>query len=239
MEDLNRIQKFIALSGYCSRRKAEELIISGKVKVNGKIANIGDKCSINDMIVVDGKIIKIESSNKKIYIVMDKPKGYVCSKSDKFNKKTIYDLILKKDFENNLFSVGRLDKDTTGLIIITNDGDFAQSIIHPSKKINKHYLVFLNRKLSEIDRKKIETGIIIDDYKLKKCLIENIEGKKYNVVISEGRKRQIRRMFELSGYEVVNLRRTNIGSLDIESINFKLSCYKLVSKEFLEKNIFA
>lgn len=227
-----RVQKFIALSGYCSRRKAEDLIKSGKVVVNDEVVSLGFQCFENAKILVNGKKIKVNFNFK--YLILNKKKGYVCSKEDKFNKKTIYDLIKIKD--NSLFSVGRLDKDTTGLIIITNDGQFNQRVIHPSKKIAKEYLVELNSFLSEKKKIELENGIILDGYKLKPCSINLVEKNKFKIIIFEGRKRQIRRMFEQVGLKVINLHRKKIGNLDLGNLKFGESLE--VSKNFLEEKIF-
>lgn len=134
---------------------------------------------------------KIKINNKFRYFILNKKCGYVCSKSDKFNRKTIYDLLTIDD--NSLFSVGRLDKDTTGLIIITNDGQFNQSVIHPSKKIKKEYLVELNKDLILNDRFLLEKGIILDGYKLKPCKIKALGENKFSVIIFEGRKDKLGR----------------------------------------------
>ena len=131
-----RLQKYLSLCGVASRRKSEQLINEGRVKVNGnKISEMGYKVNLNDIVELDNKIIKPEN---KIYIILNKPKNVICTHNDKTNRKTIYDII---DYKNKLFSVGRLDKETTGLIILTNDGDFANRVIHPSSNIIKEYYV--------------------------------------------------------------------------------------------------
>lgn len=229
-----RVQKFIALSGLCSRRKAEELIEKGRVKVNGKEISLGDHALPTDEIKVDNKKISFDL-NDKIYILMNKPEGYVCTKSDEMGRKTVFDLI--EEDTNNLFTVGRLDKDTTGLLIITNDGEFAQKIIHPSSKIKKEYIVYLDKKLEEKDRKAIEKGVQLEDVKLMSCVIKDFKDK-YLVKIWEGRKRQIRRMFEVKDYKVTMLERIGIGNLQLKKTGVKHGKYKKVKREFLEKNIF-
>lgn len=237
MEEKTRVQKFIALSGLCSRRKAEELIKEEKVKVNGSIVSIGDTCLQTDEIEVDGDIISFDTDDM-VYIVMNKSSGYVTTKSDEFGRKTVYDFLKTEDNKNNLFSVGRLDKDTSGLLILTNDGKFAQSIIHPSKDIGKEYIVQLDKELRFDDEKTLERGIILDGYKLKSLEIRRISSMKYVVVIHEGRKRQIRRMFEELSYNVKNLHRIKIGGLDMKSLNLDFKEYAFYTKEDLEKAIF-
>lgn len=231
-----RVQKFIAIAGIASRRGAEKLIEEGRVKVNGEVISIGDKCLSTDKIEVDGKQISFDLEDKT-YIVLNKTDDCTSTKLENFNRKTIFDLLDKKDNHSNLFSVGRLDRNTTGLIILTNDGGLSQRIIHPSKKIAKEYLLSLNKKLKEDDKRKIESGLILDKYQLSSCKIKNI-GPSYSITIYEGRKRQIRRVFEQLGYEVVKLKRTRIGNLNLNLIDIKEGEYKKVSKEFLEKNIF-
>ncbi len=232
-----RVQKLIALAGLCSRRKAEELIEQGRVKVNNKIISLGDQYTEEDIITVDNKRIKI-SKEKFTYIILNKRKGFVTSKKDELGRKTIFDLIKEEDKRPNLFSVGRLDKQTGGLIIITNDGQFAQKIIHPSSKITKEYIADLDKELSDFDKKILEKGVKLEDFKLRPCTIRKIGEKRYVVELSEGRKRQIRRMFEKLNYEVVALKRIKIGNLDLKGLDLKPGDYKKVSKEFLEKKIF-
>jgi len=233
----SRVQKFIAFSGLCSRRKAEILIDEGRVKVNGEVIKLGDSCLKTDKIEVDDKVITFDL-NDLVYIVMNKSSGYVTTKSDEFERKTIYDFLEPKDNIDNLFSVGRLDKDTSGLIILTNDGHFSQSIIHPSKKISKEYIVQTNKELRKDDQKKLEEGIYLDSYKLKPTQIRRINENKYIVIIFEGRKRQIRRMFEELDYDVINLHRIKIGNLDLKELDLNFKEYKFVTKEFLEEKIF-
>ena len=229
----HRIQKIISEIGYCSRRKAEELKKKKKVKINGKIAEIGEKCNINDKIEIENKII----SNKKkenIYIVMNKKKGITCTNKDEFNRKTIFDNI---NIKTKLFSVGRLDKDTTGLIIITNDGELTQKIIHPSQNIEKEYIATLNKDLLLKDKIEIEKGLILDKQKLSKCKITNIKKNIVKIIIKEGKKRQIRRVFEIKGYIVKELKRIRIGNLELDKLNLKEGEYKHIEKKLLEKKI--
>lgn len=237
MVDIARVQKFIALSGLCSRRKAELLIEQGKVTVNGNVAKLGDQCLATDVIKVEGKKIVFDLKDR-VYIVLNKPIGFVTTKSDEFGRKNVFDLIRANDMRENLFPVGRLDMQTSGLLILTNDGDLAQEIIHPSKKIRKEYEVELNTFLSDRHKQKIEEGLVLDEVKLSPCLIDRVSKKKYVVTIWEGRKRQIRRMFELKQYKVVKLNRRKIGGLDLEKLNIKLGEYRFVTKEFLENSVF-
>ena len=230
-----RVQKFIQQAGYCSRRKAEELIEQKRIKVNNEVVSLGDHCSLNDEITIDGQKISLEPE-KSIYIIMNKPKGLVTSNSDELNRKTVFDILPEEFKEKRLFSVGRLDKETTGLLILTNDGDFSQKIIHPSSKIPKTYHAKLDKKLLESDKKSLEKGIILEDKKLAPCVIKNFK-EYYLVKIWEGRKRQIRRMFEEKNYFVTELKRVRIGNLDIDKLRLGEGKIKKVKKEFLEKTI--
>lgn len=231
-----RVQKWIALSGFCSRRKAEDFIASRRVKVNGKVVGLGDKCLPSDKIEVNNRVLNIKLEFD--YIIMNKQKGFVTTRKDELGRKTVFNLLAPKDRKSNLFSVGRLDKETTGLLILTNDGPFAQKIIHPSKKIAKEYLITLNKGLSASDKNKIEKGQKIDKYQLSPSKIKDLSANKYIVRIFEGRNRQIRKMFEDCGYIVLELERVRIGNLDLKDLRLKLGSYKKVSKDFLERTLF-
>ncbi|MDA3855700.1 MAG: pseudouridine synthase [Candidatus Woesearchaeota archaeon] len=237
MEEKIRVQKFIALSGLCSRRNAEDLIKEGKVKVNGEVISIGDQCLKTDKIEVNDEVISFDLDDL-VYIVMNKSSGYVTTNADEFGRETIYDFLDEKDKKDNLFSVGRLDMDTSGLLILTNDGHFAQSIIHPSQDIAKEYIVQTEKELRIEDQKKLEEGVMLDEYRLKPLQIRRIGPNKYIARIYEGRKRQIRRMFELLDYEVTNLHRISIGGLDLKEMNLEFKQYAFVTKKFLQDKIF-
>ena len=232
-----RVQKFIALSGLCSRRKAEVLISEGKVRVNGKIIGLGDQCLSTDIIKVNSKRISFDLDDM-VYIILNKPIGFLTTKSDEFGRRNVFELIGPRDRRGNLFSIGRLDKDTSGLLILTNDGQLTQNIIHPSSKIPKEYEVELNKFLDNKVRSVIEDGVILDDYKLASCRIDRISKKKYVVRIWEGKKRQIRRMFAELHYKVLKLHRRKIGGLDLNDMNIESGDYILIDKKFLEERIF-
>ncbi len=214
-----RLQKIIAKAGIASRRKAEELIEEGRVFLNGEIAKLGDKADPEkDIIKVDGEIIK--PLKKKVYILLYKPIGYVTTKSDEKHRPTVMDL-LQREEKKALFPVGRLDINTEGLLLITNDGEFANLITNPKTKVEKTYLV----KVRGVpDKKAIErllNGVIVENRKLKAKRI-TLLGHKNNawlkVVLTEGKKNQIRRMFEKVGHPVVKLKRIKIGNLEIGSL---------------------
>ena len=228
-----RVQKIIAHTGYCGRRKAEEYIEDGDVRVNGAVAKLGDQCTASDSIEIFGE--KIAISDKKYYLILNKPKGYVCSKDDAYNPDTVYDLIDEVDGKQAVKTVGRLDKPTTGLIILTNDGELSQKIIHPSSKVVKEYLAHLDGDITANDKRQIESGLYIDDYRLSPCELFKIADCKYVVRINEGRKRQVRKMFEERSFRVCDLKRTKIGNLDLKDLDIPVGKYMVVDKNFLMK----
>lgn len=234
---LERVQKFIAESGFCSRRKAEEFIAKGCVKVNNKIVKLGDKCTKDDKISINGRLITTNSDSKDLYIVMNKPKGYVCSKDDPHNPKTIFDLVKSSHKKGNLNYAGRLDKDTTGLIILSTNGQFINKIIHPSSKIVKTYTVEVDKPLSQANINKLERGIKIDNYQLTESKIVQLSDLKYRIIINEGKNRQIRKMMETVQKEVTSLNRDAIGNLKLKDLRIPLGTYKLLEKKELESKI--
>ena len=225
---MERIQKIMAQAGIASRRKCEDLIKKGLVKVNGKIITIGDKAGAKDRIEVNGKLIKKE---KMIYILLNKPKNVLCSVGDKFERKTVIDIVRCKE---KVFPVGRLDFNSEGLLILTNDGNFANRVIHPRYNIKKRYLVVLDKELDKTAIGKIKNGIKIEGRRVNVFdLIE--EEKQVELGIHEGRKHIIKKIFDALGYKVVSLKRVSIGKL---RLNLKAGEYKFTSKGWLERNIF-
>ena len=213
-----RLQKFLAESGVASRRKSEELIELGKVKVNGRVAIIGDKIDpIRDKITVRGKtVIAIK---EKVYIMLHKPRGFVTTMSDERDRKCVAELT--KDVPAKVFPVGRLDRNSEGLLLMTNDGDFANKLTHPSSHVNKTYRVTVAGKVSEEQIIRMSTGIDIDnDGSLTlPCDVFVIERKEdrtvLNFIIHEGRNRQIRKMCEKVGLTVLRLKRTEIAGVKL------------------------
>lgn len=211
-----RLQKFLSEIGFCSRRKAERLIIEGKITVNGKIAKLGDKVTSSDKIHVNGEKITRKSA-EKIYIMLHKPRGFITTLSDDRGRKTILDLL--QDFTERLYPIGRLDKDSEGLLLLTNDGDFAQKVIHPKADIFKTYRVTVAGKIDENILDKLRDGVVIGGTKTRKSKIE-IECQEPNRTvlifkISEGKNRQIRKMCESVNLDVKRLKRTHIGKLSL------------------------
>lgn len=209
-----RLNKFLSSAGIASRRKCDEIIASGQVTVNGKVVTklgsvINEK---KDKIIYQGVEVKLPTSF--VYIKLNKPKGYACTASDEKGRKTIYDLI---PTEERLFSVGRLDYDTEGLIILTNDGDFANKIMHPKYDVEKEYQVTIEGDIKESELAVMRKGVVIDGNKMPPAKIKLIEKKadatKLSVVIHEGQNRQVRRMFEAIGKSIKLLKRVRIGKV--------------------------
>lgn len=212
-----RLQKLIAESGICSRRKAEEFIIQGKVSVNGRPASIGDSATYRDIIAVDGKNIVLDKKHKKIYIMLNKPRGYVVTMSDELDRRCVTDLLT--GLEDRVYPVGRLDRNSEGLLLLTNDGDFANDMTHPSKHISKTYRVTVRPSISDEQLTKLATGVMIDGRMTAPANILVLTQEENRVVLQivlhEGRNREIRKMCEAIGLEVARLRRTAIGPLKL------------------------
>ena len=232
---MERLQKFIAASGYTSRRKAEELIKNGKVKVNGKIVKeMGIKVSGNDLVEINGEILKKEEN--KEYYLLNKPRGIITAVSDDKRRKTVVDLI---DTDKRIYPVGRLDYDTTGALILTNDGELANLLMHPKSNIDKVYIAKVKGFVSKIDIGKLQRGVIID---LKKTSKAKAKLKKYDkktntsiveLTIHEGRNHQVKKMFESLGYEVLKLKREKYAFLDV--LNLKSGEYRLLNTKEVKK----
>lgn len=210
-----RIQKMIADSGFCSRRKAEELMSKGRVKLNGHPVKLGDKCGFKDIITIDGERIRMPRKKNFIYIMMNKPRGYVTTVSDELDRRCVMDLL--EDVEERVYPVGRLDRNSEGLLLFTNDGEFANNIMHPSKHITKTYRVTVRPDISDEQLVHLSEGIEIDGKKTLPATVIVKEKQQGRVVllitIKEGRNRQIRRMCEAVGLEVARLRRISVGPL--------------------------
>lgn len=214
-----RIQHYLAKCAVASRRKAEQIVREGRVAVNGEIITApGTIIATNDIITVNGVIVKPEK--QKVYIMLNKPKGYVSTARDQFGRQTVLDLIKESEIHKfRLYPVGRLDYDTSGLIILTNDGDFTHRVTHPSYNINKKYIADVKGIPDEEDILNFSKGIDIGGYitspaelKIIKRLSSNA---RVSVIIHEGRNRQVRRMFESIGHSVLDLKRVSIGKLSL------------------------
>ena len=212
-----RIQKIIAQSGFCSRRKAEELISSGRVKVNGRPCKLGDKADLKSVISIDGEKLAVSSKRDLYYIMLNKPRGYVTTMSDELDRKNVSELV--SDLPERVYPVGRLDKNSEGLLLFTNDGNFANDIMHPSKHVTKTYRVTVRPPVTDEDLVKMSEGVLIDGRKTLPCVINVLTSESTRVVlqmvIKEGRNRQIRKMCEAVGLEVARVKRTAIGPVKL------------------------
>ena len=211
-----RLQKFLSLCGVASRRKAEELILQGKVKINGKSAILGDKVTDKDKVFVNGKRI-VAPRTKYRYIMLHKPRGFITTMSDEKGRKCVAELV--KDVGERVYPVGRLDKDSEGMLIFTNDGEFANKIMHPRNSIYKIYRVTVRPSITEEQIEKLETGIEIDGRKTAPAIVHVlVQDKEQNrvvleMILHEGKNREIRKMCEAVGLEVARLKRTQIGGV--------------------------
>lgn len=220
-----RIQKFISQCGVCSRRAAEQKIAEGVVSVNGKAAQIGQDIDENsDSVVFEGRKISLPVEDK-VVLAFNKPKGYLCSNADPFHAQTVFDLLPMPYNKMKLFCCGRLDMNSQGLLILTNDGDLANRITHPSYGVMKKYTVLLNRPFDHKLIKTLEHGVVFEGEKLVATKIiplgvegEQNETKRLEVWLHQGKKREIRRMFECVGYFVKELKRFQIGGYVLKRI---------------------
>lgn len=215
---MERLQKYISGSGFTSRRKAEELIKAGKVKVNGKtVTEMGYKVEKGDTVTIGGKKI---SAQKKVYVMLNKPRGYITTVSDEKGRKTVMELV--ENCGAKVFPVGRLDYDSEGLIILTSDGDFANRLIHPSRNLKKTYNAQLKKLPTEEELKTLLKGVEIEDYVAKAEEVRIIKGDKEKprvlISITGGKNRQVRKMFAAVGHEVVRLKRISIGNLKLGTL---------------------
>lgn len=222
MAQEERLQKILAQSGVASRRKSEELILAGRVTVNGKVVKtLGTKATYLDDIKVDGNAIAKED---KVYYVLYKPTGYLTTVSDKLGRRTVMDLFTDFDKRNRLFPVGRLDYDSSGVLIVTNDGELDAKLTKSANEIEKEYTVRVSGKVSEAELNLVRRGVLIDGKKTKKAYCEILAyDKEYNttqikIIITEGRNREIRKIFSSIGHEVKKLRRDRFGCVTLEGL---------------------
>ena len=210
-----RINKFISQSGICSRREADKLIKKGVVHVNGeKCLTLGAKIKIDDKVEVNGKIVNPE---RKVYILLNKPKDFITTKKDTHNRKTVFDLL--KGVDKRVFHVGRLDRNTTGLLLFTNDGDLSKKLTHPSYKVKKIYYVTLDKAINYTDIKKIRNGIKIENEIIKVDNISTLDKKnEVGIEIHIGKNRIVRKIFEKIGFKVVKLDRVQFGMLTKQNL---------------------
>lgn len=231
---MERLQKVISNSGYTSRRKAEELILKGLVKVNGNtVYELGVKVSPSDLIEIDGYILKNEN---KVYYLLNKPRGIITSTSDDKGRKTVVDLI---NTNVRIYPVGRLDYDTTGAIILTNDGELANLIMHPKSQIDKVYIAKVKGLIGKAQILKLQNGVIVDGVKTSKSKARILSYDKktdtsiVELTIHEGRNHQVKKMFNAIGYDVLKLKRERIAFLSIKDM--KSGDYRLLNPKEVKK----
>ncbi len=219
MEEM-RLQKYLAMCGIASRRACEEIMLSGRVTVNGNIADsLGTKVTETDDVRVDGKPVKLNS--KKIYIMVNKPAGMVTTLEDTHGRPTVAQLY-ENEIRERIYPVGRLDMDSDGLLIMTNDGDLTYALTHPRHVVDKTYLVTINGQISNSALHKLRNGIVLDGRKTAPAIVEEVGGDNQTAIlkfiIHEGRNRQIRRMLEAVNKKVLRLQRIKIGNLTLGHI---------------------
>lgn len=228
---MERLQKVIAKCGYCSRRHAEELILDGKVCVNGRVVSeLGTKVKKGDIIEVEG--VTLDSDRNYEYYLLYKPRGVVTTTSDDKGRKTVIDLI---NTNTRIYPVGRLDYDTTGVLLLTNDGELANKLMHPSNNIDKVYIVKVDGILTGYDVKKLRNGVYIDGYKTRRARvkIKSVDRKKntclVEITIHEGHNRQVRKMIESVGKKVIKLKRERYAIFDLKGL--KVGEYRRLSNK--------
>lgn len=228
---MERLQKVISSLGYCSRRRAEELIVMGKVKVNNEIVTeLGTKVGKNDSIEIEG--VTLDNNKNYEYYLLYKPRGVVTTVNDDKGRKTVVDLI---NTNTRIYPVGRLDYDTTGVLLLTNDGELANKLMHPSSGIDKVYIAKVEGILTGYDIKRLRSGIVIDDYKTSraKVKLKSIDKSKntclVEITIHEGKNRQVRKMIEVLGKKVVKLRRERYAFFDLKGL--KVGEYRRLSNK--------
>ena len=219
-----RLNKFIADAGVCSRRKADEMIKEGRVTVNKQEAVIGMEVSSGDVVRVDGEKVKINTNYE--YYMLNKPKRVICSSEDRFGRKLAIDYIKSK---KRLYTYGRLDYMTEGLIIISNDGDIYNHVMHPSKKLYKSYIAKLDKDITDDHLEALKHGVVIDGRRTAPAKVKIVSKREIRIAIFEGRNRQIRKMLETLGYNVNSLKRIKVGELTLG--NLQVGEYRALNED--------
>jgi 23S rRNA pseudouridine2605 synthase len=228
---MERLQKFLSRAGVCSRRAAEELILNGVVTVNGKLAQLGQSTTDGDIVRVNGDLIRPPDA-RRVVLLLNKPRGFLCTNADPQNGRTVFDMVPPGFEKRKLFCVGRLDKDSEGMLLITDDGDFANRVMHPSGGVVKRYRVIVNRPFDPVLIPRLLKGAKDgDDFLRFKKVIWNTKTPEHlEVHLDQGRKREIRRLLEIFGFFVKTLFRFQIGALVMRKMPVG-DCRKLSQKE--------
>ncbi len=231
-EQLKRINKFLSEVGYCSRREADKLIDAGRVTINGVIPEMGTKITANDVVSVDGNIIK-NTKREFVYLAFNKPVGIVCTTDTSVEKDNIIDFI---NYPKRIFPIGRLDKPSEGLILLTDDGDIVNKILRASNNHEKEYVVKVDKPISQTFIERMSGGIPLEDLNkvTKKCAVEKLSTYTFKIILTQGLNRQIRRMCEYLNYEVETLKRVRIMNINLD---MPIGKYRTLTKEeFSELN---
>jgi 23S rRNA pseudouridine2604 synthase len=223
-----RINKYLSEVGYCSRRAADKLIEQGKVKINGKVPEMGTKVNPGDEVRVKGKLIS-EPKDKPVYLAFNKPIGIVCTTDTRVEKDNIIDYI---NYPKRIFPIGRLDKPSEGLIFLTNDGDIVNKILRARNNHEKEYIVTVDKPITKDFIKKMGAGVPILDTVTRKCFIERINKNRFRIILTQGLNRQIRRMCEYLGYDVIKLKRIRIMNI---SLDVPVGKWRYFTKQELEE----
>ncbi len=233
---MERVQKVISNLGYASRRETEKLILENRVLINDKIATLGDKVGSNDIIKIDGVILDKERRNDKVYFLLNKPRGVLSTVKDDKERKTVIDLI---QTEKRIYPIGRLDYDTTGVLLLTNDGELTNILLHPKNNIDKVYLAKIKGIISGSDIYKLKNGVNIDGRLTSRARVKLKSFNKKNntslveITIHEGRNHQVKKMFQEVGYEVIKLSRIRFAFLDCK--NLKSGEYRTLTIKEVKK----
>jgi len=213
-EQLTRLNKYLSEAGFCSRREADKLIDAGRVTINGVVPEMGTKVAPNDVVEVDGAVIK-NDKDRFVYLAFNKPVGIVCTTDTKVEKDNIIDFI---NYPKRIFPIGRLDKPSEGLIFLTDDGDIVNKILRASNNHEKEYVVTVDKPISQTFINRMSNGIPLEELgkTTKKCKVKKIDSHTFNIILTQGLNRQIRRMCEYLGYEVQTLKRVRIMNIKLD-----------------------
>lgn len=225
-----RINKYLSEAGYCSRRAADKLIEDGRVTINGEVPLMGTKIVEGDVVKVDGKSV-VKKDEKAVYLVLNKPRGIVCTTDTRVEKDNIIDFL---NYPKRIFPIGRLDKASEGLILLTNDGDIVNKILRARNNHEKEYIVQVNKPIDNDFIKKMSQGVPILDTVTRPCKVEQLSRVRFKIILTQGLNRQIRRMCEYLGYHVQQLKRVRIMNIHLDLPNGKYR--EMTKEEFRELN---